>query len=179
MANLSGGSTTQESAYDFSPSPIKNISFGKEQPKLKDNNPKNIITDKAYNKKSINDTAPEFTLTQIPNENISFNNNKSQRFNSKEQVIKISNQQEITIYSSERIAREFERDKSLKRSLAVRAISQNKYLTNEVFDISSWNRLTEIRKSVISNDIYNLTVNGKNIDLQLIASYIIWRKLNG
>lgn len=179
MANLSGGLTTQDSAYDFTPSPIDNISFGKEQPKLRDNTVEDIVLNEIYNKKSTKDISPEFSLTQIPNENISVNNNKSQRFNSKEQILRISDKQEITIYSTARIAREFDRDKSLKRSLAVRAISQNKYSTNEVYDISSWNNLTEKRKTVISNDIYNLTVNGKNVDLQLIASYIIWRKING
>lgn len=179
MANLSGGFTSQESAYDFTPSPINNISFGKEQPKLKSNDSKNTVNEVNYNKNSIKDTGLEFTLTQIPNENITFNNNKSQRFNSKDQVLKISNNQEITIYDTARIAREFERDKSLKRSLAVRAISQNKYITNEVYDIISWSNLSEPRKTVISNDIYTLTINGKNVDLQLIASYIIWRKLNG
>jgi len=179
MASLSGGFTSQESAYDFTPSPINSISFLKEQPKLKSNDPNDIINEETYNKGSISNSTPEFTLSQIPNENISFNNVKSQRFNSKDQTLKISNSQNIIIYNTARIAREFDRDKSLKRSLAVKAISQNKYSTNEVFDIASWNNLTEKRKAVISNDIYNLTVSGKNIDLQLIASYIIWRKLNG
>lgn len=179
MANLSGGFTSQESSYDFSPSPLTDIAFSKDGPRLKSNETRIIIDNQAYNIKSIKDTSNQFSLSQIPNENVSFNNNKSQRFNSKEQTIKISKTQEIKIYDSSRIIREFEKDTSLKRSLAVRAISQSKYSTNEVFDIVSWNNLTEKRKRVISDDIYTLAISGKNIDLQLVASYIIWSKTNG
>lgn len=179
MASLSGGFTNQESAYDFSSSPLKDTSFAKDGPKLKSNKEKTVTDDRTYNLKSIKDTTGQFSLSQIPNENISFNNNKSQRFNSKEQVFKISNSQEVKIYDVSQIIRLFENNESLKRSLAVRAISQSKYSTNEVFDIVSWNNLNEARKTVISNDIYNLTISRKNINLQLVASYIIWSKTNG
>lgn len=179
MASLSGGFTSQESAYDFSPSPLTATPFSKDGPKLKSNEENVVIDDRAYNLKSTKDNDAQFSLSQIPNENISFNNNKSQRFNSKEQVFKISNNQEVKIYDVSQIIRLFAANESLKRSLAVRAISQSKYSTNEVYDIVSWNNLNEARKTVISNDIYNLAISRKNIDLQLVASHILWSKTNG
>lgn len=179
MSNFTGGLNSQASAYDYSRSSLPVSSSITQSPKLKSKLTKNTGNEAVYNINSKNNASNQFSLNNIPNENVSSNSIKSARFNTSEVVTNIAIKQENEIYSNTKIQNEFNRNKSFKLSLAVNAIKQSKYSTNEVYDLSSWNNLTKSRQQQISDDIYNLTISGKRIDLQLVASNIIWRNTNG